>query len=686
MFNNPILQQLKNQYNKEKKDNPNSNKETVAKENTVKKEQKKSNNFVASNINNKNLNASNLVEGIVKATDKGYGFLETSNRESYFLPPPAMRNLIHGDKILAKITSNGDKQQAQPYELVQPYLTRFLARVKFKNGMLFAVADHHAIKNEFQAKNLVKDRRLKEGDWVIANMTKHAMTNKGVHIVEISEYITYANDPQAPWWVVLRDLDLPKECPSEQKEYIFLENNLPRVDLTNLPFVTIDSEKTKDMDDALHITRNEDESWTLSVAIADPTGYIPENSELDKIAAKRAFSIYLPGRDIPMLPREMSDNLCSLRENEERNSLVAQIHINQDGAVDFEKSKFMLAVIKSQGKLVYDKVSDYLENIETDFKPNDVIAEQIQELRNFAIARGEFRQKHTTIFKDRPEYDFVLNKEGALQEIVITQRRIANKIVEEAMIVANTCAGNLLAQKVNAGIFNAHSGLDSEKINDAIELLKEFNCPITDKEELLSIKGFCAMKRWISESENDYLDARIRKMQAFATISSTPAPHYSLGLDYYATWTSPIRKFGDMINHRLIKSIIADLQSPLIPNSETIESMNDARRKNKVAERGVKDWLYVEYLKPHLLNKTIFNAEIFDISKGGCRAQILENGATVFIPGSNICENRDRINIDPVKGYIYIDNNLTYQITQKVKVQITKIDDINRSIVGQIID
>lgn len=624
-----------------------------------------------------------IKEGIVKTTDKGYGFLDC-DKESYFIPPQHMKNLIHGDKIEAEIIKNGEKTNAKPLKLITPFLTRFVAKVTFKDGYLHIIPDHPSIKNIIRAKNHLKNTIiLKNGDWVIANLIEHSMETNKPHVAEITEFITNENNPQAPWWVVLRGFDLPKEPLYDNEEYPLLEKDIPRTDLTHLPFVTIDSEKTKDMDDALYIEKLENGGFKLSVAIADPTAYIAEDDKLDKYASVRAFSIYLPGRDIPMLPRTLSDDLCSLVENVERNVLVGCMNIGPDGKLD-ENIKFELATIKSHGKLIYDKISDLLEGKETDFTPTETVLEQIKLLEEFALLSANYRAKNTTVFKEKPEYEFVLNEEGALADIIITKRRIANRIVEEAMIAANTCAGRFLAERFNSGIFNTHSGFDPIRIGELKDFLKEIGYQELDTETLLTKESFLNVKRFVDQLDNEYYDARLRKYLSFGQICTTPGTHCGLGIDFYATWTSPIRKYGDMINHRLIKSTIIDQSHPKIPNEETLELMNAARKINKLAERNVKDWLYVKYLEPMMKDRTIFNAEIFDLSRGGIRVRFLENGASAFIPASFICKDRQAINVDQYKMQFLINGEVYYQLTDIIKVSISSINFENRSVIAQL--
>ena len=190
---------------------------------------------------------------------------------------------------------------------------------------------------------MTDEKQFQEGDWVIANLKRHGLADNG-HFAEISERITHADDPEAPWWVVLRRHNLARCAPELEQEWQLLDEGLEREDLTALPFVTIDGASTKDMDDALHVTPLED-GWQLMVAIADPTAYIVPGSPMDLEAAKRAFTVYLPGRNIPMIPRTLSDELCSLKEGELRPTLCVSMHIRPDGSIA-EGARFF-AVITS---------------------------------------------------------------------------------------------------------------------------------------------------------------------------------------------------------------------------------------------------------------------------------------------------------------------------------------------------
>lgn len=625
-------------------------------------------------------------EGIVRRTERGFGFLEVPyDKNSYFIAPQAMKNVLNGDRVMAVITEDAErgKFQATPESLVESSLKeKFVARVTYINGRLNITPDSPSIKQSLVSDDnrTNKSTKLIEGDWVMCTLKKHALVD-GNFRISIIDKITSSDDPKTPWTVSLRALSLPIDSPESLPEYPFLESDLDREDLTSMPFVTIDSEKTEDMDDALYIERSED-GFNLYVAIADPTGYIDENSSLDKEASVRAFSIYLPGRNIPMLPRELSDNLCSLRENENRPALVAKIHILSDGTIDTESTVFKLAMIKSYGKLIYNYVSDYIEKGDTtNFNPSDTVKAVLDLLVEMTKIRDNYRSTVLASFRPRPDYEFVLTSEGALDHIEVNYRRIANQIVEESMIAANIACGEYLAKNLNTGIFNTHMGFNADSIDDAVELLSE-NGLKTNTAELQTIAGFCAARRYANSLPSTYLDNMLRKYQEYSQMTISPGPHYALGVNNYATWTSPIRKYGDMINHRLIKSLICDKNHPRMPNEETLTTMNIARRTNRAAERSVRDWLYSDYLMPDLENKTVFNGELFDIVRGGVRVSLVENGASIFIPISLFSGERDNIDFNMNEGKIFFNKEPIFKLGDTIKVRIVNIDKINRSIVG----
>ncbi|QUJ69235.1 exoribonuclease II (plasmid) [Photobacterium sp. GJ3] len=624
-------------------------------------------------------------EGQIKATDRGFGFLEVDNKDSVFIPPNYMKKVMHGDRVIAVIRTEKEREVAEPQELVEQFITRFIGRVKRIKDRLNVVPDHPQLKDAIKARTVkgLSADSLKEGDWVVAKMTRHPLVGDNkTFFCEITEKITDSEDKIAPWWVTLARHELPNAEPAPQESWHMIEEGLQREDLTDLPFITIDGESTKDMDDALYTVAKEDGSFELTVAIADPTSYIEVGSDMDKEARERGFTIYLPGRNIPMLPRELSDELCSLMENEKRPALCCRLTVDKDGVIQ-DDITFFAAWIQSQARLNYDDVSDYLEHGSTEnWAPNDIIDAQVKALKGFADARSNWRSQNAVVFPDRPDYRFELSEDNDVVAIHTDPRRTANRMIEEAMISANICAGRVLQAKFGKGVYNYHNGFNPEKIDNAMEFLANAEAPF-EKEQLLTLNGFSALRRWLNDQETTYLDNRLRKFQAYSEVGNEPAAHFAMGLDVYATWTSPIRKYGDMINHRMLKAVVSGLEPVQTPDETIGEEISTHRRSHRMAERDVADWLYVRLLKDAVQEGTVFTAEVFDINRAGMRVRVLENGASAFIPAPLILDNKERIECNGDLGIINIDKVREFQLGDHFEIVLTEVREATRQLVAK---
>ncbi|GAA0486125.1 MULTISPECIES: exoribonuclease II [Tatumella] len=621
-------------------------------------------------------------EGVVKGTDKGFGFLEVDAQKSYFIPPPQMKKVMHGDRVVAVIHTSNGKESAEPETLVEPFLSRFVGRIQKKDDRLSIIPDHPLLKDAIQcrpARNL--EHNFQAGDWAVAEMRRHPLKGDRSFYAELTEFITFGDDHLAPWWVTLSRHNLERSAP-ETAFGEMLDEKLVREDLTALEFITIDSASTEDMDDALFCEQLADGRLRLTVAIADPTAYVPEGSELDKLASLRAFTNYLPGFNIPMLPRQLSDDVCSLRPGARRPVLACHITIDAEGTPD-DNIHFFAAWIESKAKLAYDNVSDWLENTGEWQPASEAVAQQITLLHRFCLARIEWRKTHALVFKDRPDYRFMLGEKGEVLDIIAEPRRIANRMIEEAMITANICAAKVLADSLGYGIYNVHAGLDEANAEQVAGVLAGHGIS-ADPKEIATLEGFKKMRRELDNQPTQYLDTRIRRFQSFAEISTQPAPHFGLGLESYATWTSPIRKYGDMVNHRLLKAIIlGEQQQVKPPAAELTTIMGERRRLNRMAERDVGDWLYARYLAPYAGTEQKFAAEIIDISRGGMRVRLTDIGAVAFIPAPFIHSVRDELVCSQENGTAQIKGEVRYRVTDLIDVTIAEVRMENRNVVAR---
>lgn len=619
------------------------------------------------------------VEGSIKASDKSFGFLEVDAKTSYFIPPPYMKKVIHGDKVKAVVRTEKDKDVAEPESLIEPMLTRFVGRIKQREDRLYVIPDHPLIKDSIRCrpkKGLKVD--LQQGDWVVAELIRHPLKGDKGFSADVLEKVADSNDGYTPWHVTLARHNLQRTAPAFDGELTLIDG-LEREDLTHIPFVTIDAASTRDMDDALWVEKV-DGGYQLWVAIADPTAYVPAGSDLDKAAELRAFTVYLPGMNITMLPEVLSDDLCSLKAGEQRPALVAKFFIADDGTLG-DDTTFTPAYIQSKEKLVYNNVSDWLEG-SGDWQPADnALATTISQLRDLTEARTAWRLAHALVFGDRPDYRFELDDNGNVVTVHREDRRIANRIVEECMIAANVACGEFLRRHGGIGVYNVHDGFEAEKLNDAKELLAKYDAPI-DVEQIHTLEGYSAMRRWLDNENKHYLDGRLRRFQSFAAITLEAGPHYGLGLTAYATWTSPIRKYGDMVNHRLIKAILQGKELTK-PHDSLAEHLSEHRRLNRLAERDMGDWLYVRWLKPEVASATAFNAEIIDVNRGGMKVRLVDNGAVAFVPSSQIHDVKDELECNAEDGAIVIKGEARFKLSDEISIQLIEANEDTRSLVAK---
>ncbi|HET8789905.1 MAG TPA: exoribonuclease II [Modicisalibacter sp.] len=622
------------------------------------------------------------VEGVIKATDRGFGFLETADGESYFVPPPAMKQVIHGDRVEAVLKEEGDKKSVEPETLLEAGLDRFVARVQKRDGRLAVIPDHPSINNVLKAriKRSLDEDSIDDGDWVVARLVRHPLKpDDNGFFTQIDELIIKADDPAVPWRVTLARHALEQASPQAGDDWPLADEGLDREDMTATPFFTIDGEKTRDMDDALHVEARAEGGWHLSVAIADPTAYVAEGHVADLEAQIRAFTVYLPGQNITMLPEVLADDLCSLKEGEDRPALVCTLTVNADGSLgDY---RFFAATMRSHARLIYDRVSDWLES-QGDWAPDAVIGEQLKALSAMTEARSGWRAEHALVFKDRPDYVFDLDDAGNVLDVRTEERRIANRMIEESMIAANACCADLLAAKVGHGIFNVHRAFEPEKADAALEFLATQQIAV-EREALLELPRYRELKRALESRDDAWLDARLRRFQGFTSMSALPGPHFGLGLPAYATWTSPIRKYGDMVNHRLIKRVLKGEQAPAEASAALTEQLTERRKLNRMAERDVKDWLYVRYLTPAAKEQQIFDAEIIAINRGGMRVRLGANGATAFVPAPLIHSDRDKVAIDDKEGRVQIEGEERFKLGDTIRVALTEAREETRSLVAR---
>jgi len=629
------------------------------------------------------------VEGRVKATDKSYGFLEVDKNKSYFIAPPNMKKVMHGDIITATISSEKNKEQAQPVALVKPALNSFIAKIVKQNNKLVLIPPA-PYKGSALPSQIETSGKYEEGDFVLATLVNHPLTtpSKGnaKPAAKVESLVSKHDDTKAPWLVTLakyslQGLDLASVAPQQSEPWSIDDSQYQRDDLNHIPFFTIDGESTLDMDDAVSIELLDNGHWQLMVAVADPSAYISVGDEIDQQARSRGYTHYLPGQHITMLPEELSHDLCSLREGQQRPALVCTMEITPRGKL-INNASFRLATITSTAKLNYQQVADFVAG-ETTWQPSDTLSKALALLNQFAFARSVWRAKNTQLFDSQPDYRVVLNQDNKIEQVIVEEQNVARNMIEEAMLCANFSAGALLAKHQSSGVFNTHPGFEADKAVKLSQLLSQHGY-VYHPEHLLTTEGFCQLQRELASRSDNYFGARLRKFQLYANISHTPKPHHGLGVAQYATWTSPIRKYGDLQNHRLIKSILDPVFSAPEVTLQDVEMLKEQRDNQRQVERDIKNWLYIDYLADALAEKTVFKAQIFNVNRGGVMARLDDNGAVVFLPLNHLSDDRKNTKIDTELGTISLNEQTLYRLNDQVNVTLSALNSDKLSITAQI--
>ncbi|MCK5817968.1 MAG: exoribonuclease II [Psychromonas sp.] len=638
-------------------------------------------------------------KGVVRATDRSYGFLETHNGKQIFIPPNEMKNVLHGDRINAQILENENKHSATQIKLVKTETSFFIARLSIKSlpenkPKISILPTNTLIKGFFriQGVNKLIAEGYKDGDWIRVKLLSHPLENDAKYkdkgfLIQVVKKIAIENDPLANRLVAVETYDLPNKAPNFEYPSEVLDPELPRKDLSNLPFFTIDCSNTQAMDDALYIEETEN-GWIITVAIADPDAFIEADSPIDQEAKKRGFTHYLPNFNVPILPRDFIDNLCSLKQGKKRAALCCRMKIDLDGQLVNEPDLFA-AWITSQHRLNYEDVEQFLSDEEptSAWQPSPILGALLQMLATATLKRLQWRTANNIVFKFQPEYTLKLNNKGEIDEIICDSRSSARRLVEESMIAANISVANFLAKHANSGIFNTHEGFANNYINNAVTLLAEYGIK-TDPSKLTTLDGYTKAHQQSTALHHSYLQHRLRKLLSYPDIKNTPCAHFVMGVQHYATWTSPMRKYGDLINHRLIKSLLLN-QSPIDIDENLATHLNKVRRSQRLAERDLHNLLYSHYLQKEIKSQWRFKAEIFDIIKAGLRVKVQENGATFFMPKTLLLKKSQDakfIECSQNLGSVTFNNQIELQLGDVIDVLLYDIKPETGQLIGKLAD
>ena len=477
---------------------------------------------------------------------------------------------------------------------------------------------------------------------------------------------------------VVEENNLPhewsKEIVTELKELKHKKEPKNRVDLRSHPFVTIDGKDAKDFDDAV-FCKEELNGFMLQVAIADVADIVKQGTELDFEALKRGTSIYFPKKVIPMLPEEISNNLCSLVPREDRNVLVCKIIFNKEGVIN--SYEFDEAIINSNKRFTYNEVEYLSQDNQVNISSN--ILDSINALKNLTKKLLKERLKRNALEIDSAEPVLKFDNKDNINEISVPKRLFAHQMIEEAMISANICAAKFIKKHLGFGIYRIHEepenlkienlkkffslkGLSSKSFSDALELINGFISHVNKNEE------------------NKMLNILILQSLKRAQYSTKEVGHFGLQLKEYSHFTSPIRRYPDLISHRLIKNILnKEVQSQSIENfKETLDELSSLEKRAENSSRQVTQQLICHHLTKFIGDE--FSSLVVGVTEFGLFCEIEKHYISGLVHVSDL--SRDRYIFDKeaniLKGK---KTGKTFRIGQKIKVQLVNVIPEERKIV-----
>lgn len=556
------------------------------------------------------------VSGVVLGHRDGFGFLKRDDGErDLYISGGQMQFLLHGDKVSATTGRKDAKGrlEARNIEILEGRNEPIVGRFFMESGVGIVIPDDSRLSFEL---NIPPERinGAKQGHVVVAEMTQRPRKR----VAPIGRIIEVLGEHMAPGMEIetaLRNFDIPHSWPaSVNKEISGLKEEVSetakkdRVDLRQLPLVTIDGEDARDFDDAVFCEPLENGGWQLWVAIADVSYYVRSGKALDNEAKNRATSVYFPEQVVPMLPEVLSNGLCSLNPNVDRLCMVCEMSISAKGRL--EEYQFYEAVMNSHARLTYNKVWTILEGDPELYKRYIDHVPHLQNLNKLFKALKKSRAERGAIEFETQETKFVFNAQRKIDHIIPVLRNDAHKMIEECMILANVAAADMLQSNKAEGLYRIHGEPSEERLKTFLSYLSEvgINHQVTEK---ATPKQFSeVVKKIEGRPDQELIQTMLLRSMQQAVYDPDNVGHFGLALEAYAHFTSPIRRYPDLVVHRAIKAVLdkkASRKSKTGGKSysedeaaELGEHCSMAERRADDATRDVSDWLKCEFMQAHV--------------------------------------------------------------------------------------
>ncbi len=566
-----------------------------------------------------------LVTGTIIGHRDGFGFLKTTQEGTdLFLPAKEMRKVFHNDFVLAAPSSmdKRGRREGQVIRVLKARKVELVGRFFIEGNHRYVVPDDTRINQDIIiGKNDTAGAR--QGQVVVVEVLSRPSAPK----LAVGRVIDILGEKMAPGMevqVALRNHDIPHEWPkavskavTKLAEEVDEEAKLNRVDLRDLPLVTIDGEDARDFDDAVYCEAKKSGGWRLWVAIADVSYYVRPDSALDKEALNRGNSVYFPDQVIPMLPEQLSNGLCSLNPNVDRLCMVAEMTISAAGRLS--GYKFYEGVMHSHARFTYNKVAAILDGDEALSQRYAEQVPHLQELHRLYLALKQARSERGGIELETQETRFIFNAQRKIEQIIPLTRNDAHKMIEECMIQANVAAAKFVEKHQQAILYRVHDRPGKERLTNFRGFLNELGLPLGGGEEPQPSDYFKLVEAIQQRPDLELIQTMLLRSMMQAVYQPDNIGHFGLALKSYAHFTSPIRRYPDLLLHRVIKFLVNKLEAEAagktVKNKWTVtggfsyqddemdtfgEVCSMTERRADDATREVADSLKCEYMQDHV--------------------------------------------------------------------------------------
>ncbi|ATW46546.1 ribonuclease R [Glaesserella parasuis] len=628
-----------------------------------------------------------LIKGTVIGHRDGYGFLQVEGDDDWFIPNSQMIRVMHGDFVLAQ--PNGiDRRGRKEVRIVRVLEARkkqIVGRFFTESGINYVVPDDSRINQDIL---IPEEHRLgaRMGQVVVVELQpRKADFKRPVGV--ITEILGDNLAPGMEIEIALRNHDIPHIWPEgvekqvrQFSEEVPEEAKIGRVDLRDLPLVTIDGESARDFDDAV-FCQKESNGWRLWVAIADVSYYVRPKTALDLEAQQRGNSVYFPNRVIPMLPEVLSNGLCSLNPQVDRLCLVAEMAVSESGKL--LGYKFYEAVMNSHARLTYTKVWNILEGDEALRERYFYLVPHLEELHAMYKVLLNTRHQRGAIEFETVENQFIFNPQGRIERIEPVIRNDAHKIIEECMILANIASARFVEEANEPALFRIHAQPSEEKLTSFRTFLKE--CGLCLNGGLRPTpKDYAELLEQVKERPDaELIQTMLLRSFKQAVYSPDNEGHFGLALTEYAHFTSPIRRYPDLLLHRAIKYLIEKEKGNKrhytdgggyhyqIDDMDIFgEKCSATERRADEATREVADWLKCEYMQDHI--GEVFDGVISSVTGFGLFVKLNE----LLIDGLVHISTLDNgyYHFDSDRQRLVGENGVMYRLGDPVRVKVIGVN------------